>query len=132
MSTNVIYKLEEFFTSNSVLYHYYDLYFTDQELLLIYVGESHRSFLVKDPFPGKLGREKLEGLSLEEIAKSNDKNIIIPISKIKKIKITDRSFFRNLTFTVETNKKSIELYNERKDIDLEPFKEELTVANYPL
>lgn len=128
----VFYKLENFFTNNTIVFTYYDLYFTEKELLLVYLNETHRSFLVRNPKAGEKEREKLEELSYSELMENSDDNIIINKDDICNIEIARPSFIRNTAIKIELEDKVINLFTKDKNKDLDKLTQTLKNNSYPI
>ncbi|MFW5979865.1 MAG: hypothetical protein ACOCQ2_00715 [Halanaerobiales bacterium] len=132
MTDKVFYKLENFFTTNSIYFTYYDLYFKNNEILLAYLEESHRSFLVRNPRVGEIKREKLQNLSYNKIKNYCSKNIIITLDQINKIYFRKANFFKNLKLSIETEENHIKLFNSKNNIDVNQIKKSLQKRDYPV
>ena len=132
MSREFIYNASKFFRAGNIFHKFYDLYLKQKNLVLVYMGETYRSFLLRASDPGYSRRQKLKELTSEEIIKKIQKNIIVSRSEITNIELVPPTFFKNTKVVITTDQQQYTLYTENKEIDLTELEQVLASNQYPV
>lgn len=127
----VLYHLPKFFSAGSVSHTFYDLYFTEEELVVAFMGDTYRAYFVRANDPGYNRREEYKELTIEEIKKNHDKNLLFSAKKIKEIHCKRGSFFKNPNITIKTSDGDLCLYSKNKNIPFEELNKSIP-TNYHL
>ena len=75
---------------------------TDERLIWCFVGESFKSLLLRADM-GTYGREEIDELPPDAVAEFDDRNAVVPVEKLRTIRLRPGSRFRRSSLTVEWN-----------------------------
>lgn len=76
---------------------YFNVIFTESEIILDFVNRSFRTWLLRiKPYKSL----KYEGMEISKIKNRHEENIVIQYKDIKKVKLIDRTIFKNTSIEI--------------------------------
>ncbi|SHH34678.1 hypothetical protein [Clostridium grantii] len=112
-SKEIITKVDSMLKNCPLDTMYFNVIFTEKEIILDFVNRSFRTWLLRiKPYKAL----EYEGIDIATIKKRNEENLIIKYKDIKNIKLSDRTFFKNsyMEITAEGLDEKLRLFSRNK------------------
>lgn len=90
LKIKAIYK--EYYIVNSMEYRYFNIVFTDKEIIFDFINRSFKPWLIRS---GAYKTLSYDDVTIEEIKNRSEDNIVVEYQKIKDIKFFTRTIFKN-------------------------------------
>lgn len=90
LKIKAIYK--EYYIVNSMEYRYFNIVFTDKEIIFDFINRSFKPWLIRS---GAYKTLSYDDVTIEEIKNRSEDNIVVECQKIKDIKFFTRTIFKN-------------------------------------
>lgn len=116
-NNEIITKIDNMTKNSSLDLMYFNMIFTEREVVLDFLNRSFRSWILRIKPYKEL---KYDGIDISTIKKRHNENIVIKYDDIKKIRFNKRTFIKNAYIEFHTNgsDKGLRLFSRYK-IDLE-------------
>ncbi len=107
-----------YFVLNAVDYKYYNLVFTDEEIILDFVNRSFKPWIIRS---GAYRTLQYENCSIDKIKTRSEENIVIKYEDICSIEFNKRTFFKNayLKLNLTNNKEFILITKEKRPDEID-------------
>ncbi len=90
LKIKAIYK--EYYIVNSMEYRYFNIIFTDKEIIFDFINRSFKPWLIRS---GAYKTLSYDNVTIDEIKSRSKDNIVVEYQKIKDIKFFKRTIFKN-------------------------------------
>lgn len=106
-------------------FRHYELLFEPDQLLLVFAGESYKSFLLRqdgrERRATEIGRENAK--EPESVIRADEHNDVISLAEVREIRIREGSWIRKPRLTVDTDETQLEFYHFSRSYDASDFTE---------
>ena len=106
-------------------FQHYELLFEPDQLLMVFAGESYKSFLLRqdgrERRATEIGRENAR--EPESVILADEHNDVISLSEVREIRIQEGSWIRKPRLSVDTEKTQLEFYHFSRTYDTSDFAE---------
>lgn len=106
-------------------FQHYELLFEPDQLLMVFAGESYKSFLLRqdgrERRATEIGRENAR--EPESVILADEHNDVISLSEVREIRIQEGSWIRKPRLSVDTEKTQLEFYHFSRTYDASDFAE---------
>ncbi len=108
-----IYK--NFFILTNLDYKYYNVIFTEKEIILDFINRSFKPWIIRT---GIYKENEYENITLEEIKSRHEENLVINYDDIENVDFSKRTFIKNAHIKIlYKNKKVLTLITKDKQIE---------------
>jgi len=106
-------------------FRHYELLFEPEQLLMVFAGESYKSFLLRqdgrERRATEIGRENARTPESQILA--DDHNDVISLSEVHEIRVREGSWIRKPKLTVDTAETQLECYHFSRTYSVDDFAE---------